>query len=177
MTPFTNLADADIAKIQSFLDGLCPVGTATGAELYASNCASCHGADAVGTTAAPNVRCATRVADAMQKGRGTRMPSFPGVVATEVASVQGYLTTLCNQFGRTGSDLYVGNCSTCHGTTAGGGQNGLGLRGPDVQCTGANDYSEKVRFGDDGMPAFPALGTSDITAIVDYVHGAFCPGG
>jgi mono/diheme cytochrome c family protein len=104
------------------------------------------------------------------------MPSFPAFVPTEVSSVQSYLTGICNELGRPGSDLYLGNCSTCHGTTANGGQNGLGIHGPDIQCTPAGDYSEKVRFGDDGMPALPALGSGDITAIVDYVHGAFCTG-
>ena len=177
MPAFPALGGSDVTSLQQYLETtFCPVGTATGADLYASNCASCHGTEAAGTDAAPSVRCATLVADAMREGRGPRMPSFPAFVPTEVTSVQSYLTGVCNELGRPGSDLYLGNCSTCHGTTTNGGQNGLGVHGPDIRCTPAGDYSEKVRFGDDGMPAFPALGSGDITAIVDYVHGAFCTG-
>jgi mono/diheme cytochrome c family protein len=175
MPPFA-MADADIARVQGFLVGLCPVGSATGDDLFAANCATCHGPAAIGTAAAPNVRCATRVADAMQTGRGALMPSFPGIVSSEITTIQGYLTALCTQLGRPGPDLYVGNCATCHGTTASGGRNGLGVRGPDIRCTGAGDFSEAIRFGSDAMPRFPALDTSDVTAIIDYVHGTFCTG-
>jgi mono/diheme cytochrome c family protein len=171
------MTDPEIALVQGYLVGLCPLGSATGDELFASNCATCHGTAAVGTPVGLEVRCATMVADAMQRGRGARMPSFPGVVSTEVTSIQGYLTALCDQLGRPGSSLYVGNCSTCHGTSAGGGRDGLDVRGPGIRCTESGDYSEKVRFGGDGMPAFPALGTGDVTAIVDYVHAMFCAGG
>lgn len=113
----------------------------------------------------------------VEKPRGESMPSFPTLAPSDVTALQSWLHGLCTASGRPGSDLYAGNCSTCHGTTAHGGQNGLGVHGPDIQCTSAGDYSETVRFGDDGMPAFPALGTGDITAIVEYVHGAFCTGG
>jgi ubiquinol-cytochrome c reductase cytochrome c subunit len=175
--PAFMMTNPEIALVQGFLVGLCPVGSATGDELFAANCATCHGPGGVGTATALNVRCATRVADAMLKGRGARMPAFPGVAGSEVSSIQGHLATICNGLGRPGLDLYVGNCATCHGTMANGGTNGLGERGPGIQCTGANDYTEKVSSGGDGMPAFPNVGPGDVTAIVNYVHGAFCPGG
>ena len=54
---------------------------------------------------------------------------------------------------------------------------GSSIEGYDASITGANDYSEKVRFGDDDMPAFPALGAGDVDAIVSFVSGTFCPGG
>ena len=175
MPPFT-LSDEQIARIQGYLLELCPVGSA-GDELYASNCAGCHGVDAGGTSAAPSVRCATRVDDALAIGRGTRMPASPHVAAADVTSIAIFLDERCTALGRTGGDLYAGNCASCHGTTAAGGRNGLGVRGPDIRCTEAGDYSEKVRFGDDDMPAFPRLDPSDVTAIVGFVHGHFCPGG
>jgi len=175
MPPFA-MTDAEIGLVQAYLVGLCPVGSAGGADLFAGNCATCHGVDATGTATAPGVRCATRVADAVQYGRGERMPSFPALVPSEVTTLQGWLEGLCTASGRPAADLYAGNCSTCHGTTGHGGQNGLGVRGPDIQCTSAGDFSETVRFGDEGMPAFPALGTGDITAIVEYVHGSPCTG-
>lgn len=175
--PAFTMPDAGIARVQAFLVGLCPIGSVTGEDLFASNCTTCHGPAGIGTATALRVRCATRIADAMHVGRGTRMPSFPGVVASEVSSIQGYLTTLCNQLGRTGYDLYAGNCTSCHGDDANGGVNGLGVTGPEIQCSEAGDYTEKIRFGSDAMPAFPAIGTGDVTAIVDYVRGTFCQGG
>jgi mono/diheme cytochrome c family protein len=177
MPAFTNLTGADVAKIQSFLDGLCPVAGVTGAELFASNCATCHGTDATGTGAAPSVRCATRTLDAMRIGRGAAMPSFAAISDPEIALVDAFLSDLCDQSGRPPADLFAGNCSTCHGATAAGGKSGLGVEGPDIRCTEAGDYTEKVRFGGDGMPSFPALGTSDVTAIVDFVRATLCAGG
>jgi mono/diheme cytochrome c family protein len=177
MPAFPALNDADIAVVQAFLAGLCPAGTATGSDLYAGNCQSCHGIAAGGTAAAPSVRCATRVPDALTRGRGAAMPSFPGLVGTDRTRLIAFLGQLCTQAGRTGMDLYAGNCSGCHGATARGGRDGLGVRGPGIRCTGTNDYREKVRFGDDEMPAFPALGTGDVDSIAAFVHGAYCPGG
>jgi mono/diheme cytochrome c family protein len=174
MPAFPNLSDADIATIQAFLVGLCPAESATGAELYAGNCGSCHGADATGAPGAPSVRCATLVVDAVTVGRGAAMPSFSVLTGVEVSRIEAYLGDLCAQAGRTGADLYAGNCATCHGDTAGGGRNALGQHGPGIRCTGTNDYQEKVREGEDGMPSFPALSPSDVTAIASFVHGAYC---
>jgi mono/diheme cytochrome c family protein len=177
MPAFSNLTDADVQKIQDFLGGLCPAATATGAELYASNCAACHGADATGTPGKPSVRCATRVFDAVRVGRGAAMPIVPGLSDAEVNRIQSHLGTLCDQHGRPGADLWAGNCGTCHGADAGGGRNGLGVRGPDIQCSGAGDYGEAVARGPDKMPAFPALSASDVSAMASYVRGSFCTGG
>lgn len=175
MPAFPNLSDTDIATIQAHLGTLCPAGAATGAELFASNCATCHGADAGGVDPAPSVRCATMVADAVQVGRGTRMPAFPSLAGADLSHLEGFLDQLCTEHGRTGADLYAGNCSTCHGATANGGRNGLGVHGPGIRCKDAGEFGEKIRYGEDGMPAFPALDSTDVSAIVDYVHASFCP--
>lgn len=151
-------------------------GGGTG-NLYTDNCATCHGADAGGLGTAPGIRCATRITDAVQQGRGAAMPSFPGLTAADLATLFGVLGELCTLHGRTGADLFAGNCASCHGAAAGGGQSGLGVRGPDIRCTGAGDYREKVSRGDDRMPAFPALDASDVSAIVTFVHATSCPGG
>ena len=77
---------------------------------------------------------------------------------------------------RSGGSLYAGNCSTCHGAPARGGRNGLGVSGPDIACTESADYQEKVRYGGDGMPPFPALTDPNVGAIMSYVRGDFCTG-
>ena len=177
MPAFSNLSDADIGKIQDFLVGLCPATSVTGAELWAGNCAVCHGADAGGAGVAPNVRCATRVADAITVGRAAAMPAIPALQPVEIDRLVAWLDGECTAHGRTGADLYAGNCSTCHGATAHGGRNALGVPGSDIACTESGDFQEKVSSGGDGMPAFPALTPGDVSAIVDWVRGTFCSGG
>jgi mono/diheme cytochrome c family protein len=102
------------------------------------------------------------------------MPSFPQIVGADLASLVSYLDQLCAAAGRTGADLYAGNCASCHGPTAGGGLSGLGVDGPDIRCTESGDYQEKVSEGDDDMPAFPLLGPADVTRIVGFVQGTYC---
>jgi hypothetical protein len=36
---------------------------------------------------------------------------------------------------------------------------------------------DKVTFGSGDMPAFPALGATDVDAIAAFVLGTYCPGG
>jgi len=174
MPAFPALSDADVAKIQSFLDGLCP---ATGPDLFAGNCAICHGDDATGTPTAPGVRCATRTADAVRTGRGAAMPAFPALTDADVALVEAWLADVCTRAGRPGAELFAGNCATCHGATGGGGRNALGVRGPDVRCSGAGDVGEVIRRGTDRMPAFPALDAHDAAAIAGWLSPAGCVGG
>jgi len=172
MPAFPNLTDADIATLQAYLDGLCPIGT--GQDLYAGNCSSCHGADAGGTATAPGVRCATRVADALTRGRATAMPAFPTFTQTDITNVAGYLDTLCTQYGVTGADLYASNCSTCHGRSAGGGQNAFGARGPDIRLYDDAAFYGAVEEGTESMPAFPSLDTIRIARIAAWVRQT-CP--
>ncbi len=178
MPAFPQLSDAQITLIQTYLQQLCGEGGRTGADLYAGNCATCHGADARGLANAPNVRCRKSILGVVRSGRGTAMPAFPaGVLAdTDVAAILGYLSGLCaadpvDQ----PADLYLSNCASCHGDQAQGGRNSAGVRGPEIQCTGSGDFSDAVRSGADKMPAFPELSTPDVSAIVAYVHG-FCTG-
>ena len=174
MAAIPGLANADIALIQSFLGGLCPPGTATGAELYDGNCATCHGATAGGTATAPSVRCATLVTTALTRGFGTRMPAFPTLSGVDRTVLVTQLATFCTDAGRTPSDLYAGNCASCHGATAGGGRNGRGVRGPEIACSSAGDYWEKMRTGEGAMPAFPALSVADANALHGFVDANWC---
>jgi mono/diheme cytochrome c family protein len=178
MPPFPDLSDAAIAGIQQYLDGLCEAGGASGSDVYAGTCARCHGADATGTVSGPNVRCATRVEDAVLYGRGQVMPSF-AFGATRLGALVTYLDALCTAAGATGGDLYAGNCASCHGATAAGGQNANGVRGEGIRCASANDLAEKIMFGEERMPAFPRLATNArVLAIASYL-GAIgpCTGG
>jgi mono/diheme cytochrome c family protein len=168
MPAFPNLTDTDIATLQAYLDGLCP--SPTGADLYVSNCVSCHGADGGGTARAPTARCATRVADALAVGRAAAMPAFTAFTSDDVTHVQQYLDQLCTAAGVTAVDLYAANCSTCHGPTGSGGENAFGAHGPDIHCYDPADFYEAIQFGQESMPSFPALDADRIAKIIAWVR-------
>lgn len=151
----------------------------TGPELYAANCASCHGADAAGLDGRPDVRCTvhSRITDAVRNGRGdaaTGMPAFSTTQLTndQLTLITDWLGTLCSG---AASDLYASNCATCHGATAGGGRNADGVRGPDIQCTEGGDVGEALSQGEGGMPAFPSL-VDSASKLAQFIRG-FCTGG
>jgi mono/diheme cytochrome c family protein len=101
MPAFPELTDAEIDLIQGFLDTLCPTESASGAELYAGNCASCHGDDAAGGTngsgvRGPDIRC--QDADSFQEkvsGGDDEMPAFPGLPAAAIARIADFVGGLC----------------------------------------------------------------------------------
>ena len=153
-------------------------GGTTGAELYASNCASCHGTDARGVGGRPDIHCSKQIAGPVRTGRGANgeMPAFPNLTDAEIAAVQAFLDGLCTIDSASGAELYASNCASCHGSGAAGGRNADGVRGPDIRCKGTDEFLEKVTRGDGRMPAFPELPAPAIRRIADYAHG-FCTGG
>ena len=149
-------------------------GGGTGADLYTTNCASCHGPDARGVGGRPSIRCKSTIVEPVRTGRGNVMPSFPNLTDAAIAAIQAYLAGLCIAAGgENGADLYASNCTSCHGADAGGGENWRHIRSPEIRCTGTGDILEKVRNGDGQMPAFPGITTDQISLIAAYVHG-FC---
>jgi len=178
MPAFPQLTDAQITLVQTYLQQLCGAGGRTGADLYAGNCATCHGGDARGTATGPNVRCRKSILAVVRSGRTTVMPAFPAsaLADTDVSAILGYLSGLCAADpAAQPADLYLSNCASCHGDQAQGGRNAAGVRGSDIQCAGTGDFTDAVRFGDGNMPAFPELSNADVTAIISYVRG-FCSG-
>jgi mono/diheme cytochrome c family protein len=175
MPAFPNLDDDAIAKIQDYLIGLCGESP-TGDDLFAGNCATCHGADGSGTATAPDVQCTvpSRVVDAIRRGRGTSaMPAFDATALTD-ADLTLIIDALASRCDGTPAALFASNCVTCHGDTAGGGVNADGVRGPNIRCQEAPDFLEKVQGGGDGMPAFPELDVPTIEALANFVNATFC---
>ena len=113
---------------------------AQGQSLYRANCASCHGALAMGdgpaargmNPAPPALGSREVMADVspalvyrvMSVGiTGTAMPAFAGTLTPEQRwNVVGYLTTLRSTSSQVleGEGLYLQRCASCHGMTGGG---------------------------------------------------------
>ena len=177
MPALTRLTDAEIERIQSHLTGLCPSGTATNAELFAANCAACHGTSGEGNGTRPDVRCtvSSRLHDALLYGRGfpvSLMPSYlPALSAGEVTQLAAFLAPRC---GGRPVDLYVSNCATCHGATGQGGTNADGLNGPGIRCRSSGDLTDAIQDGSGGMPALADMTTQQIGSVVTYLRSG-CP--
>jgi mono/diheme cytochrome c family protein len=102
MPSFPELTDAEVALIQGFLETLCPLDAASGAELYAGNCASCHGADAGGGrngsgVAGPDIRCKgeSDVGEKVREGDGD-MPAFPELSESAIGRIADLVAGLCD---------------------------------------------------------------------------------
>jgi cytochrome c oxidase cbb3-type subunit 3 len=115
-------------------------GPRTGAEIFSSSCAGCHGLDGRGGERAPNIATQPAVqqlsdTDLMriiQQGIvGTGMPAFHSLQTPEVKAVVAYLRTLQGTGNalklpgnpERGKTLFLGNagCSTCHMVNGAGG--------------------------------------------------------
>jgi mono/diheme cytochrome c family protein len=173
MPPFPDLTDGEIDHVQQHLRQLCP--HPDGRVLYAAQCARCHGASGDGTRQIPPVACATRLTDALARGRDAAMPAFPGVDETEAAAMQAYLDARCATRGRPVDLVYAANCATCHGRTGGGGRNAMWNEGPDLRCTAHDDFVEAVERGWGGMPVFPRLDHAAVEALYRRLHRTRCP--
>lgn len=159
-----------------------------GAALFVTHCASCHGADAMGTTLAPtnrnpDVGYATFV---VRNGRDDlpfdlAMPAFADAQLSdeEVAAIVLHLRTFDNP--TTGEALFVEACANCHGADAQGGRVGKDIT-HEVLEDGFADVLERVREGEGGtnyaartlfMRAWPAADLSDaeVQMIVDHILG------
>jgi mono/diheme cytochrome c family protein len=101
MPAFPNLTDADITAIQDYLESLCPADAATGAELFGSNCATCHGTTGAGGrngagVRGPDIRC-TESHDFLEKvmNGDDEMPAFPELDAAAISRIVGFVHGFC----------------------------------------------------------------------------------
>jgi cytochrome c oxidase cbb3-type subunit III len=135
-----------------------PQSSAEGQQIFAANCAACHGLDGSGTQRAPNIRGGSKIQQLpeaeilriVSEGiPGTGMPSFRHLGATKMDAVVTYVETL--QGGSHlaplpgnpahGKKLFFGDagCSTCH-TIAGTG----GFIAPDLTVYAQNHSPERI---------------------------------
>lgn len=96
-----------------------PATAERGATLFAQYCARCHGDSAEGSKIWPApLYGRTGIGEIVHKGR-RGMPGFPSLSDSAVASIEKFLSGFQVDFGsKSGRELYVTYCSSCHGDSA-----------------------------------------------------------
>jgi ubiquinol-cytochrome c reductase cytochrome c subunit len=169
---------------------------APGQALFASNCASCHGAAADGSTGiAPNLQglgagtvdfwvstgrmpLANTAAQAIRKP-----PKFDRLQTLEIAAwVQSLTPGVGNKVpvvSTNGADLQAGNslftlnCAACHTITGAGDALFEGAYAPTLHLATTTQIVEAIRSGPGNMPPFSTGNITNAEArdIAAYVHG------
>jgi ubiquinol-cytochrome c reductase cytochrome c subunit len=157
-------------------------------QLFADNCAQCHGSGGDGTVDAPQIRNPVHAyatywirngRDPSQMGFADTMPSFTETDLPDLTPIFAWLDRTPRP--TDGQGLFLRFCGNCHGADATGGRVGEDIAGEE-----SDDVAEKVREGHGGTSYaertkyMPAWSTSDlteteVTAIAAYL--ATLPGG
>ena len=96
--PASELSDAEVATLAAYLHERC---SGRPKDLYAANCATCHGPTAGGGRNAdgvsgPNIRCGgENLVEAVRRG-AEGMPAFPSFTDAQIAGLGRYLHNLCS---------------------------------------------------------------------------------
>lgn len=154
-----------------------------GAQVFAAQCARCHGNHGEGAFEGPALGAVLKdaasvpgIEELVHDGMG-QMPSFAGKLST--AQIQAVAHFVVDSFGSpgetpTGGVLYRLNCASCHGAQAGGGAiiyNGR-QNAPDLLKVSPATIAAAVRGGPGTMPAFneQALNDTQVASIAKYVQ-------
>lgn len=166
-----------------------------GEALFAANCASCHGGEALGTKRAPNLQglgagtvdfwvSTGRMPLADTSVQATRKPPrFNRLQTLEIAAWvqsltpgQGTKVPVVNTDGadlEAGNTLFTLNCAACHTITGAGDALAGGAYAPTLHLATTTQIVEAIRSGPGNMPHFSAGNITDTEArdIAAYVHG------
>src|SRR5687768_14814855 len=165
-----------------------------GEKLFLSNCSSCHGIGAVGTTDAPSLIGVGAAAVDFQVGTG-RMPMAASGPQAEAKPVQftaeqieelaAYVATLGEGPGipdeqyltgegdiAAGGELFRINCAMCHNVAGAGGALTQGKFAPDLRDVDPAHVYEAMVTGPQDMPVFNDLNITpeDKSAIISYLE-------
>ncbi|MGH9079173.1 MAG: cytochrome bc1 complex diheme cytochrome c subunit [Acidimicrobiales bacterium] len=166
-----------------------------GQALFAANCSSCHGPEALGTTRAPNLQglgagtvdfwvSTGRMPLADSSVQATRKPPrFNRLQTLEIAAWvqsltpgQGTKVPVVNTNGadlEAGNTLYTLNCAACHTITGAGDALAGGAYAPGLHLATLPQIVEAIRSGPGNMPHFSEGNITNTEArdIAAYVHG------
>lgn len=166
-----------------------------GRALFAANCASCHGPEALGTNLAPNLQglgagtvdfwvSTGRMPLADSSVQATRKPPrFNPLQTLEIAAFvqsftpgQGTKVPVVKTSGadlEAGNNLFTLNCAACHTITGAGDALAGGAYAPSLHLATPTQIVEAIRSGPGNMPRFSPGNITDTEArdIASYVHG------
>ena len=165
---------------------------AMGHQIYQANCSTCHGLGASGTERGPSLQGvgAASVDFMLSSGRMPLAgPSYepvrgaPKFDPEQIAAVVAYVQTIApggepiptvvpgaGDLAR-GSELFVGNCSACHGAGGEGDSVGGGQIAPSLYLPTATQIGEAIRTGPGEMPRFgtQTLSDDDVNSLARYL--------
>ena len=165
------------------VDGPSSESIAKGADLFARNCATCHGLEAQGTSVAPSLigvgaaavdfqvstgRMPAKQNDAEQ-ARKPLAPDFSGPDGpANIRAVADYIESLAGgptiptpaeidlsgaDVGR-GQELFIANCAACHNFVGAGGALTYGKYAPALNQSTPTEIYEAMVTGPEAMPNF-----------------------
>jgi ubiquinol-cytochrome c reductase cytochrome c subunit len=166
----------------------------TGQNLFESNCSSCHGLDAQGTTQGPGLIGAGAAAVDFQMSTG-RMPAKepgaenerkpPQFTAQQIYQIADYIASLgggpaipdSQQVSTSGADtalgeqLFSANCAQCHGFAGAGGALTYGKDAPALTASTPTQIYEAMLTGPEAMPVIAdgAVSPSAKRDIIAYI--------
>ncbi len=168
---------------------------APGQALFAANCSSCHGPDALGTIRGPNLQglgagtvdfwvSTGRMPLADSSIQATRKPPrFNRLQTLEIAAWVQSLTpgqgtqipvvNISNADLAAGNTLFTLNCAACHTITGAGDALAGGAYAPGLHLATLPQIVEAIRSGPGNMPHFSEGNITNTEArdIAAYVHG------
>jgi ubiquinol-cytochrome c reductase cytochrome c subunit len=168
---------------------------APGQALFAANCSTCHGGEALGTTRAPNLQglgagtidfwvSTGRMPLANSSIQATRKPSrFNRLQTLEISAWVQSLTpgegvqvpvVNTNQADlEAGNTLFTLNCAACHTITGAGDALADGAYAPSLHLATTTQIVEAIRSGPGNMPHFSAGNITNTEArdLAAYVSG------
>lgn len=157
------IVDSLIARIQTYISSLrVDLGSQNGEELYNLYCRSCHGDKGLGTLIhTGSIQGYDPIHDIVKNGRGQMVPVL--IPDSLVARIQQYLNSFqIDRGARSGEELYVTYCRSCHG------DKGLGTLVHPGSIQGYEPIHDIVRSGRGTMVPIPIADTT-IAKIQDYL--------
>lgn len=161
-----------------------------GAELFATQCSSCHGLDGLGVDErGPSLATEGEAATDFVLRTG-RMPlAAPDLQARrgpvryseeEIVALVGYVGSIGTGPGipdvdpsgadvANGGDLYRLNCAACHVSSGAGAPIGGGQVAPNVTEATPVQIGEAIRVGPGAMPVFNSLTDTEVDDIAAYI--------
>jgi mono/diheme cytochrome c family protein len=155
------------------------------AELYQSECGSCHGKDGVGTKIAPQIQSPVSdyASHVVRNGRGEMGFTSPMEKIDEKTVNDEALNGIFDYLGsipkpKDGAGLYTRFCGNCHGVEGSGGRTEIAIAGasPDfidgfIELVRSGVGEDEVANRTEYMPARDAktLSDAEISLIIEYL--------